>query len=49
MANELYVKVDPSFFEPQDHDADLAKTIRKEFDSYAKAHNVHVTYEGLDC
>ena len=46
---ELYVKVDPSFFEPQDHDADLARTIRKEFDSYGREHNVHVTYEGLDC
>ena len=45
---ELYVKVDPSFFEPQDPDADLARTIRKEFDSYGREHNVPVTYEGLE-
>ena len=47
-ANELYVKVDPSFFEPQYPDADLARTIRKEFDSYGRENNVRVTYEGLD-
>lgn len=47
-AKELYVKVDSSFFEPEDSGDDLARAIRKEFDSYAMAHNIHVTYEGLD-